>query len=73
MNNTRIIALLMLLGGLGALAWGGWQYFDQRREIRIGDARLVIEDADISPAVWVGGVLFLAGGITMVAAGGKQN
>jgi len=73
MNNMRILALLVLLAGVGALAYGGWQYFDERQEVRIGDARFVIEDADIPPAVWVGGALFLAGGITMVAAGGKKD
>lgn len=72
MNPVRAIALLVVLAGIAALAYGGWYYLDQREEIRIGDARLVIEDADIHPAVWVGGALVVAGGITMAVASNKK-
>lgn len=73
MNPIRMIALIVLLGGLGCLAYAAWQYFDSRREIHIGDTRLVIEDAGIPPAAWVGGALVTGGGIALAAAGNNKG
>jgi TRAP-type C4-dicarboxylate transport system permease small subunit len=70
MAKFRVIALILLLAGAALLVYGGWEYFDSRSEVRIGDARLVIEKAKISPAIWVGGSLVIAalliGGGTML-------
>lgn len=72
MSPVRAIALVVVLAGIGALAYGAWHYFDSRNEIRIGDTRLVVETADVHPTVWVGGALVIAGGVTMAAAGKKK-
>jgi hypothetical protein len=72
MNALRIGALAVLLAGVGVLAYGIWQYFDSRSEIRIGDASLVVEDSEIRPAVWIGAALIVVGGVGSVFARGKK-
>jgi hypothetical protein len=72
MNALRIVALAVLLAGVGVLAYGIWQYFDSRSEIRIGDASLVVEDSEIRPAVWIGAALIVVGGVGSVFARGKK-
>lgn len=76
MTRIRGIALALLLAGAALLAYGGWVYFDSRSEVRIGDARIVVEDAEVSPAIWVGGALVLAalliGGSTGRSRKGKS-
>lgn len=73
MNPVRAVALLIVLVGIGALAYGGWRYFDDRDEIRIGDTRLVVETADVHPTVWVGAALVIAGGVALATAGSKKS
>ena len=72
MNNYRMAAMVALMIGITVLAYGIWNYFDSRNEIRFGDARVVIEDAHVSPAVWIGAVVIVAAGATMVATRGKR-
>ena len=72
MNNYRTTAMVALMIGITVLAYGIWSYFDSRNEIRFGDATVVIEDAEVSPAVWIGLVVVVAAGATMVATRGKR-
>jgi hypothetical protein len=73
MNALRIAALAVLLAGVGLLAYGIWQYFDSRSEIRIGDASLVIDDSEFRPPVWIGAVLIIAGGVGVVVARRRKS
>ena len=72
MSNSRTIAFLALIVGAVVLAYGIWNYYDSRSELRVGDASIVIQDAEVSPAVWIGGAVILVAGIGMLAARGKR-
>lgn len=69
----RTIALVLLLGGLAALGYGIWQFYESRDEIRIGDAKLIVEDGKVHPAIWVGGALILGGGIGMAISRNRRS
>lgn len=72
MNIYRKIALAALVVGAIVLTYGIWNYYDSRAELRIGDTSLVIEDAEASPAIWIGGAVILLAGTVMVGARSKR-
>ncbi|MCB9893053.1 MAG: hypothetical protein H6839_01230 [Planctomycetes bacterium] len=72
MSTYRTVALAVIILGAVVLAYGIWSYYDSRSELRVGDASIVIQDAEVSPAVWIGGAVILVGGAAMVTARGKR-
>jgi hypothetical protein len=77
MTKVRGIAMVLFLAGAALLVYGIWDYMDSRTELRIGDARVVVENASVSPAVWGGGALILAaliiGGGSVMTGKRKSN
>ena len=58
----RIIAIVLLAGGLLALAYGGFSYTSETHEAKLGPLEIsVSEKQRVNVPVWAGAVLALAG------------
>ena len=80
----RTIAIVALLIGVTVLGYGLWNYFQPAHRIQLDEAKAAasdaatdatsaVEDADISPAIWIGGAIVLVAGVAMVASRRTRN
>lgn len=73
MSTVRIIALVLIIGGLAGLAYGGFSYTKQNHEAKIGPVELsVSERKTVDVPTWVAIGALLVGGVLLVA-GGKRS
>ena len=63
---TMVGAILLALGVIG-LIWGGYEYFDNRSEVEIGDVNIVVSD-EVPPILIIGGIA-AAAGVVVIAVG----
>lgn len=79
MGLLRSIAVVGLLIGVVVLGFGLWNYFQPAHRFEYEDAKTAagdaatdakaaVEDAEISPAIWVGGFVILVAGIAIFAS-----
>lgn len=57
----RTIGIILMLAGIGGMAWGAWDYFSERQSVEIGGTRLVIEDNKVPVQALIGLGLFATG------------
>ena len=69
----RTFAMLVLFGGLALLGFGIWQYYADRSEVRVDDAREIVDSSDVHPPIWVAGLFVLVGGFGMVATRNRRS
>ena len=73
MGATRIAALLLVIAGALALAYGGFTYTKQSTAVSLGPIELNVKEkkTDNIP-VWAGLAAVVIGGI-LLASGGKRS
>lgn len=55
MNATRMLAMLLIVGGLLALIYGGFSYTKNTQEAKIGPLELTVRDTKtVNIPVWAG-------------------
>ena len=80
----RTIAIVALLIGVAVLGYGLWNYFEPSNRIELDeaktaasdaatDAKNAVEEADVSPAIWIGGFVVLVAGVAVVASGRRRK
>ena len=53
--NTRIVAIILIVGGALALAYGGFTYTKETHEAKIGPIELSVKDKEtVNIPVWAG-------------------
>ncbi|MEO5734370.1 MAG: hypothetical protein ABIN96_09475 [Rubrivivax sp.] len=70
MNGTRILALILIVGGALALAFGGFSFTRDSTAVKVGPLEVnVKEKENVNIPLWagigaivIGGVLFVVGG-----------
>ncbi len=70
MNGTRILALILIVGGGLALAFGGFSFTKDSTAVKVGPLEVnVKEKKNVNIPLWagvgaivIGGVLFVVGG-----------
>ena len=73
MGATRIAALLLVIAGALALAYGGFTYTKQSTAVSLGPIELnVKEKKTVNIPVWAGLAAVVIGGI-LLASGGKRS
>ena len=73
MGATRIAALLLVIAGALALAYGGFTYTKQSTAVSLGPIELnVKEKKTVNIPVWAGIAAVVIGGI-LLASGGKRS
>jgi TRAP-type C4-dicarboxylate transport system permease small subunit len=72
-NPVRIIAFVLVIGGLAGLAYGGFSYTKQNHEAKIGPVELsVSEKKTVDVPTWAALGALLVGG-ALLFAGGKRS
>jgi TRAP-type C4-dicarboxylate transport system permease small subunit len=72
-SPVRIIAFVLIIGGLAGLAYGGFSYTKQNHEAKIGPVELsVSEKKTVDVPTWAALGALLVGG-ALLFAGGKRG
>lgn len=67
MHSARIVALVMIVLGALALAYGGFTYTKSTHETQLGPIKLSVQDRErVNVPIWAGGGLLLAGVLLLV-------
>lgn len=73
MAGARIAALVLIIAGVLALAYGGFTYSKQTTAVNLGPLQLnVTEKKTVPVPVWAGIGAILIGGV-LLATGGKRT
>lgn len=68
MNQSKLIAIVLLVAGAFALAYGSFTYTRETKKADIGPVELTVKDKEtVNIPVWVGVAALAAGGILLVA------
>jgi len=73
MNSARIAAIVLIVAGILALAYGGFSYNKESVGAKLGPIELkVTEKKTINVPMWAGVGAIVAGGLLLVL-GGRKN
>jgi hypothetical protein len=66
-NGTSIAALVMIVLGVLALAYGGFTYTKDTSQAKLGPIELTVKDRErVNIPVWLGAAMVLGGGLLLV-------
>lgn len=68
MNAIKLVALLLIAGGVAALVYGGFSYTKDTHEAQLGPVNLSVKEKEhVTVPVWVGvGAIVIGAGILFV-------
>jgi uncharacterized iron-regulated membrane protein len=73
MGGTKIAAILLLVAGALALAYGGFSYTKERTAVSLGPIQLEVkEKKTVDIPVWAGIAALVVGGVLLVS-GNKRS
>ena len=74
MNTMKLIAIVLIAGGVLALVYGGFTYTRESSDVEIGSMELSIDDKErVNVPVWAGVGLIVVGGGLLLLGGGRRN
>jgi hypothetical protein len=72
MNATKILGIVLLIGGVLGLVYGGFTYTKETHETKIGPLVLSVKDKEtVNVPIWAGVGAIVIGGLLLVAGGRK--
>jgi len=72
MSGLRILGVILLVGGILALVYGGFSYTKETHEAELGPLELAVKEKErINVPVWVG-IAGVAVGAILLATGGRR-
>ncbi len=73
MNPIRALALVLIVAGVAALAYGGFSYTKETHNVKLGPIELSVKDKEtVNIPVWAGAAAIVAGGL-LLAVGRKSG
>lgn len=73
MNAMRIVGIVLIVGGILGLAYGGFTYTKETHEAKIGSLTLSVTDKEtVNIPIWAGVGAIVIGGL-LVFAGGRKG
>ena len=67
MNATKLIGLILIVGGVLALAFGGFSYTKDSSAVKVGPVELSVKQKEtINVPLWAGIGAVVAGGLLLV-------
>ncbi|HQU17315.1 MAG: hypothetical protein B7Z66_15095 [Chromatiales bacterium 21-64-14] len=73
MNTVNIAAIVLVVGGVLGLAYGGFSYTKDTHEAKLGPIELSVKDQKtINIPVWAGVGAIVIGGILLVFQGNRK-
>lgn len=71
MNAIRIVALVLVIGGVLGLAYGGFTYTKENHQAKLGPLELNVKEKEtVNIPVWAGVAAIVIGGALLL---GKRN
>jgi len=72
MNALKLIAILLLVGGTIALAYGGFSYTKDTTAVKLGSIELSVQETEtINVPMWAGVGAVAIGGLLLLFGGRK--
>jgi len=72
MNGIKIVALVLIVGGVLGLAYGGFTYTKATHEATLGPLQMTVQDRQtVNVPVWAGVGAIVIGGVLLVLGGRK--
>ncbi len=73
MNTVKVAAIVLIVGGVLGLMYGGFTYTKDTHEVNIGSVELTVKDKQtVNVPVWAGVGSIAIGGVLLVG-GWKRN
>ena len=73
MNALKLVAILLIVGGVLGLTYGGFSYTKDTTAMKLGPLELSVQEKEtVNVPVWVGIAAVAAGGLLLVI-GGKSR
>jgi multidrug transporter EmrE-like cation transporter len=73
MNTARIVAIVLIVAGALALAYGGFSYTRETHQAKLGPIELSMkEKKDVNIPQWAG-IAAIVAGVVLLVAGGKKG
>ena len=70
MNTLKLVAAALIMGGVLALAYGGFSYTKDTTAVKLGPLELSVKEKEtVNVPVWAGVGAILAGGLLLVLGG----
>lgn len=73
MAMGKLVAILLIVGGILALAYGGFTYTKDTHSAKVGPFELAVKEKQtVNIPVWAGVGAIVLGGVLLVTAGKKR-
>jgi TRAP-type C4-dicarboxylate transport system permease small subunit len=73
MNATKIAAIVLVLAGVLALAYGGFTYTKDTHDVKLGPIELSVQEKKtVNIPMWAGIGAILVGGFLLIGGGRKS-
>ncbi|MEY4882887.1 MAG: hypothetical protein RIS34_741 [Pseudomonadota bacterium] len=73
MNSIKMIAVVLMVAGVLALAYGGFSYTKDTTALKLGSLELSVkENKSVNIPVWAGVAAVVAGGLMLLMGGRKS-
>ena len=73
MNAIRLVAIVLIVAGALALAYGGFSYTKDTTAVKVGPLELSVKEKEtVNIPVWAGVGAIVAGGLLLVLGGRKK-
>lgn len=67
MNGAKLAALVLIIAGVLALAFGGFTYTKKTEEVKLGPIELTVKDKEtVNIPIWLGAGALIAGVLLLV-------
>jgi uncharacterized membrane protein YidH (DUF202 family) len=68
MSGTRLLAVILLVGGLLALVYGGFSFTRETHEVDLGPVDFAVEEKErVNIPMWAGLAAVVVGGLLLVS------
>jgi hypothetical protein len=72
MNTARIVAIVLIVGGVLALLYGGFSYTKDTTAVKLGPLELTVKEKEtVNVPMWAGVAAIVAGGLMLVVGSKK--
>lgn len=67
MNSVKMVAIILILGGVLALIYGGFSYTKDTQKMKVGPLELSVEEKQtVNIPTWAGGGAIVIGGLLLL-------
>ena len=74
MNAVKILAIVLMVGGVLGLIYGGFSYTKDTHEAKLGPIELSVKDEQrVNVPVWAGVGAIVIGGVLLLLFQGKRS